>query len=88
MRSSAAFREAVSIALRSLHSSKLRSFLTLLGVILATTTLIAVMALIEGMNRYIAERISDALGSESFQIRRTVMVGQWDPTDLPPFDLK
>jgi putative ABC transport system permease protein len=42
----AAFLEAVRVALASLWASKLRSFLTLLGVILATTTLIAVMGVI------------------------------------------
>ena len=43
-------------------ASKLRSFLTLLGIILATTTLIAVMSVIEGMNRYIAKQVSDMGG--------------------------
>lgn len=67
------------MAAGSLRSSKLRSFLTLVGVILATATLITVMAVIEGMNRYIAEHISDDLGADSFIIARMVMVGQWDP---------
>ncbi len=40
----ASFWEAVTGAVQSLRSSKLRSFLTLLGIILATTTLIAVMS--------------------------------------------
>ena len=42
--SHASFWEAVKGALHSLRGSKLRSFLTLLGIILATTTLIAVMS--------------------------------------------
>ena len=42
-------------ALRSLQASQLRSVLTLFGIILATTTLIAVMSVIEGMNVYIAD---------------------------------
>ncbi len=42
------------MAMDSLRSSKLRSFLTLLGIILATTTLIAVMSMIHGMDVYIA----------------------------------
>jgi putative ABC transport system permease protein len=45
-RISASFWEATRIALDSLRKNKLRSFLTLLGIILATTTLIAVTALI------------------------------------------
>ena len=59
METNASFWEAVRGAAASLHSSKLRSFLTLLGIILATTTLIAVMAVINGMNHYIAENVSD-----------------------------
>lgn len=66
------------MALNSLRSSKLRSFLTLLGIILATTTLIAVMSVIEGMDRYIAEQVSD-MGADGFRVRRMAMIGQWDP---------
>jgi putative ABC transport system permease protein len=79
MRSDASFLEAVSVAAGSVRSSKLRSFLTLLGIILATATLIAVMSIIEGMNQYIAQHITDDLGADSFQVRRMVMIGQWDP---------
>ena len=50
MNSHASFWEAVKGALHSLRGSKLRSFLTLLGIILATTTLIAVMSVISGMD--------------------------------------
>jgi putative ABC transport system permease protein len=71
--------EAASIALGSLRASKLRSTLTLFGIILATTTLIAVMSVIEGMNRYIADHINEGLGAGSFVISRIVMIGQWDP---------
>ena len=46
MTSHASFWEAVVGAVQSLRGSKLRSFLTLLGIILATATLIAVMSVI------------------------------------------
>ena len=59
MTSHASFWEAVIGAAQSLHGSKLRSFLTLLGIILATTTLVAVMSVISGMNAYIADQVSD-----------------------------
>ncbi len=78
MQSSATLREALRIALHSLRASKLRSFLTLLGIILATTTLIAVMAVIHGMDVYIADQVSD-MGSEGFRIRRLVVLGRVDP---------
>lgn len=78
MQSNASFLEAVSGAAASLRSSKLRSFLTLLGIILATTTLIAVMSIIEGMNRYIAQNVSD-MGADGFRVRRIAMIGDFDP---------
>jgi putative ABC transport system permease protein len=77
MNTRASFWEAVRGAIASLRSSKLRSFLTLLGIILATTTLIAVMSVIEGMDRYIAQNVSD-MGSDGFKVRRILMM-QWDP---------
>jgi putative ABC transport system permease protein len=58
-------REAFWIALEALHTHKLRSFLTLLGVVIATTTLIVVMSIINGMNLYIAEHIAN-LGANTF----------------------
>lgn len=74
----ASFAEAASVALGSLRASKLRSFLTLLGIILATTTLIAVMSVIRGMDDYIANTVAD-MGVEGFRVKRMVMIGQWDP---------
>jgi putative ABC transport system permease protein len=78
IRLSASFWEATRIALDSLRKSKLRSFLTLLGIILATTTLIAVTALIHGMNIYIAEKVSN-MGSDGFRVVRMAFFGNWDP---------
>src|SRR5215467_7409787 len=77
MHSHASFWEAVKGAIASLRSSKLRSFLTLLGIILATTTLIAVMSVIKGMDVYIAQNVS-SMGADGFRIRRIVMM-QWNP---------
>jgi putative ABC transport system permease protein len=73
----ASFWEAVVGAIFSLRANKLRSFLTLLGIILATTTLIAVMSVIRGMNVYIANNVSN-MGADGFRVRRIVMM-QWDP---------
>jgi putative ABC transport system permease protein len=58
-------REAFWIALEALRVHKLRSFLTLLGVVIATTTLIVVMSVINGMNLYIADHFAN-LGSNVF----------------------
>jgi putative ABC transport system permease protein len=58
-------REAFLIALETLRTHKLRSFLTLLGVVIATTTLIVVLSVINGMNLYIADHIAN-LGANVF----------------------
>jgi putative ABC transport system permease protein len=76
--SHASLREAVSVAAGSLGSSKLRSFLTLLGIILATTTLITVMSVIHGMDVYVAQQVSD-MGGDGFRIVRIARIGQFDP---------
>ena len=62
-------REAFWIALEALRAHKLRSFLTLLGVVIATTTLIVVMSLINGMNLYIADHIAN-LGANVFVVHK------------------
>src|SRR5207248_5581107 len=78
MTSHASFWEAVKGALHSLRGSKLRSFLTLLGIILATTTLIAVMSIIHGMDVYIATHISN-MGADGFRIVRMAFIGNFNP---------
>lgn len=73
----ASFWEAVTGAAASLRSSKLRSFLTLLGIILATATLISVMSVINGMDVYIAQNVSN-MGADGFRVVR-IFLGRWDP---------
>jgi len=63
------WREPARIALETLWSHRLRSVLTLLGVIISVTTLIGVMSIIDGMNRYVAERIAN-LGANVFYVTR------------------
>jgi len=62
-------REAFWIALEALQTHKLRSFLTLLGVVIATTTLIVVLSVINGMNLYIADHIAN-LGTNTFIVHQ------------------
>ena len=69
MNSSVPLREPVAVALETLRAHKLRSFLMLLGIILSVSTLIVVVALIEGTNRYIANRVAN-LGSNVFLVHR------------------
>jgi putative ABC transport system permease protein len=61
--------ETLRLALDSLRAHKLRSFLTLLGVILAVTTLVAVMSVVAGLNFYVADKIAN-LGANVYVISR------------------
>jgi len=78
MQAHAPFLEAVQVALASLRAHKLRSFLTLLGIILSTATLIVVMSVVHGMDVYIAQNVSD-MGVEGYRVVRMAFVGNWDP---------
>ena len=72
---------------RSVISAKLRSFLTLLGVILATTTLIVVMSLVHGMDVYVANTVSD-MGTDGYQVQRIPLLGDFDPKKMLELDKK
>ena len=64
--------EAILQALQAAWSHKLRSFFTLLGIIVSVAFLVAVVAIIQGMNAYVRERIGGAIvGVNAFQVRRT-----------------
>lgn len=67
------FREPVGVALETLHQHKMRSFLTLLGIILSVSTLIVVISLISGVNQYIADRVAN-LGSNVFLLTRFPLI--------------
>src|SRR5216117_1199513 len=63
--------EALRLALQTVWSHKLRSFFTLLGIIVSVAFLVAVVAVIQGMNAYVRERLAGAIvGVNAFQVRR------------------
>src|SRR2546427_1868045 len=63
--------EAVLLALQAVWSHKLRSFFTLLGIIVSVAFLVAAVAVIQGMNAYVRERLAGAIvGVTGFQVRR------------------
>ena len=68
------FLEAAGIALSSVWSNKLRSFLTVLGNIVAVTSIIAVVSLIQGMNAYVSNAIISDVGADNFTIQRMPVV--------------
>jgi putative ABC transport system permease protein len=69
--------ETMHLSLDALRAHKLRSFLTLLGIILAVTTLVAVMSLVAGMNFYVADRIAN-LGANVFIVDRLGIITSQD----------
>ena len=62
--------ESAKIALAAIWSAKLRSFMTVLGNIVAVTSIIAVVSLIQGLNASVKQAILDEAGAESFSIQR------------------
>lgn len=63
--------EALRLALQQITAHKLRSFFTLLGIIVSVAFLVAVVAVIQGMNAYVRENLAGAIvGRNAFQIRR------------------
>jgi putative ABC transport system permease protein len=64
-----AMREPLRIAFDSMRLHKLRTFLTLLGVILSVSTLIVVISMVEGTNKYIADKVAN-LGADVFLVNQ------------------
>src|SRR5947207_15036245 len=63
------FYEAVAIATSSLWAHKLRSVLTLLGVVIGVAAVIAVVSLINGANQYVATKVFN-LGADVFWVSK------------------
>jgi putative ABC transport system permease protein len=85
-RSSRFYLEALGIALQSIFFHKLRSFLTLIGIIIGVSSVVIVGAAISGMNAYVLERVSKVLGVNHFMVARMAGSGrlteeQWQRMD-------
>jgi putative ABC transport system permease protein len=78
------FIEALRLALQSIWHSKLRSFFTLLGIIVSVGFLVVVVAVIQGMNAYVRENLTGAvIGTNAFQVRRSpISVGLLDEEQI------
>ncbi len=64
------FFEAVRLALSSIRAQKLKSFFSLVGVLIGVTFLIAVVSIVQGMNVYMTDKFAGALiGVNTFQVR-------------------
>src|SRR3989449_5547687 len=62
--------ESALIALDAIWTSKLRSFMTVLGNIVAVTSIIAVVSLIQGLNASVKSAILNQAGADSFNIQQ------------------
>ena len=72
--------DVLATALAQIRANKLRSFFTLLGIIVSVAFLVAVTAIIQGMNAYVKDNVASAvIGANAFQVRRT-------PLAVGPFD--
>src|SRR5436190_3405299 len=63
------FSETIKLAFSAIWAHKLRSFLTLLGMIIGVTAFMVVLSLLQGFNSYVDEKIA-GIGSNSFTVRR------------------
>src|ERR1700754_402541 len=64
------FLESATIALQAIWAAKLRSFMTVLGNIVAVTSIIAVVSLIQGLNASVKKAILNQAGADSFNIQQ------------------
>jgi putative ABC transport system permease protein len=67
------FLESLKLALAAIAAHKLRSFLTLLGIIFGVATVIVVVSLVEGFNKYFNDKVAD-LGSNAFVVNKMGIV--------------
>jgi putative ABC transport system permease protein len=67
-------KESFTMALVSLRSNKLRTFLTLLGIIIGVLTIIAVVSVIQGLNNYVYTKMS-FFGANDFSVQKFSMIG-------------
>ena len=68
------FFEAIKLALSSVWANKLRSFMMVLGNIVAVTSIIAVVSLIQGMNSYVADALVSEVGIGTFRVDRVGVI--------------
>jgi putative ABC transport system permease protein len=76
IRSWSNFQNAFRLAMDSIRAQKLRSFLTLLGVIIGVASVIMVGAAIEGLGVYAEQSTAKAFGSESFLVAQIAATGR------------
>ena len=66
--------DSIVIALQAVWANKLRSFMTVLGNIVAVTSIVTVVSLIQGLNATVSDLIVSDIGADSFTIARRGIV--------------
>jgi putative ABC transport system permease protein len=75
------FLDSILIALQAIWANKLRSFMTVLGNIVAVTSIVTVVTLIQGMNGMVADAIISDIGADSFTVQRMPPIFNEDEAD-------
>jgi putative ABC transport system permease protein len=74
--------DAIGMAFRMIRTQKLKSFFSLLGVLIGVTFLIAVVSVVQGMNRYMVDRFANTLvGANTFELRQRPGIVTGNVTD-------
>jgi putative ABC transport system permease protein len=73
--------DSILIALQAIWANKLRSFMTVLGNIVAVTSIVTVVTLIQGMNGMVADAIVSDIGADNFTVQRMPPIFNEDEAD-------
>ncbi len=74
------FTETIKLALTAIWAHKLRSFLTLLGMIIGVAAFMLVLSILQGFNKYVDEKIA-GIGSNAFSVQRFNFFEDFKDTD-------
>ena len=80
------FGESVRLSVQSIRGNTLRSFLTLLGIIIGVTAVIAVVSIVQGLNRYVAEKLLDTGSNVNYLDKFGVITSEeeWEKAQKRP----
>jgi putative ABC transport system permease protein len=78
--------DAARIALQSIFAHKLRSFLTLIGIIIGVASVVVVGASINGLNAYVVDKVSRVLGTNHFMLARMAHMGEMTEDEWKAMD--
>jgi putative ABC transport system permease protein len=66
--------DSIVVALQAIWANKLRSFMTVLGNIVAVTSIVTVVTLIQGMDALVSDVVVSEVGADTFSVQRTPLV--------------